>query len=165
MRNMFRTKKNSTMLRFSSPPSDATSKECSRNHSGRRSQKIGKQGEDLVSLKLRSMGFLRIFKLNESRTATGIRTRKVPGDFSAIQPKTLMAVLVEVKSTESDRIEFSRLEKHQVEELNDHTGIGAPGLLALVFGDSVHVLRWPIEGFKRGTSIININGELFVRGS
>lgn len=134
-----------------------------KNSSGRRSQKIGKQGEDLALLKLRSLGYLRIFKLNESRTAKGIRTRNVPGDYSAIEPKTLRSVLVEVKATESSTIEFSRLAKHQVEELNDHTGIGAPGLLVLVFQDSVHVLRWPIEGFKRGASIVLANDNLFVR--
>ena len=99
-------------------------------------------------LELRRLGYLRIFKLNEARTAGGKRIRKVPGDYSAIEAGTLRAVLVEVKATESDRIIFSRLEKHQVQELNEHTAIGAPGLLVLVFKDSVHVLSWPIQGFK-----------------
>lgn len=133
-------------------------------NTGRRSQKIGKEGEDLAKLELRKMGYLRIFKLNEARTAKGIRVQRVPGDYSAIEAGTLRSVLVEVKATESDRILFSRLEKHQVEELNDHTAIGAPGLLVLVFKDSVHVLSWPIHGFKRGTSIVNKNGNIYLRG-
>lgn len=132
--------------------------------SGRRSQKIGKEGEDLAMLELRRLGYLRIFKLNEARTAGGKRVRKVPGDYSAIEAGTLRAVLVEVKATESDRIIFSRLKKHQVQELNEHTAIGAPGLLVLVFKDSVHVLSWPIHGFKRGTSIVNKNGNIYLRG-
>lgn len=133
-------------------------------NAGRRSQKIGKEGEDLAKLELRKMGYLRIFKLNEARTANGIRVQRVPGDYSAIEAGTLRSVLVEVKATESDRILFSRLEKHQVEELNDHTAIGAPGLLVLVFKDSVHVLSWPIHGFKKGTSIVNKNGNIYLRG-
>lgn len=133
-------------------------------NNGRRSQKVGKEGEDVAFLELRRAGYLRIFKLNESRTASGERTRKVPGDYSAIEPKTLRSVLVEVKATESDCIEFSRLKKHQVTELNEHTEIGAPGLLVLVFKDSVHVLEWPIEGFVRGTSIVNKNGNIYLRG-
>lgn len=133
-------------------------------NTGRRSQKVGKQGEDLAALKLRSMGYLRIFKLNEARTAKGIRVRRVPGDYSAIEAGTLRSVLVEVKATESDRIEFGRLQDHQVRELNEHTEIGAPGLLVLVFKDSVHVLSWPIEGFERGTSIVNKNGNIYLRG-
>ena len=118
----------------------------------------------MAVLALRRHGYLRIFKLNEARTASGVRTRKVPGDYSAIEPKTLRSVLVEVKATESDRIVFSRLEEHQVEELNDHTAIGAPGLLVLVFKDSAHVLSWPIHGFKKGTSIVNKNGSIYLRG-
>ena len=46
---------------------------------GRRSQKVGKEGEDLAFLELRSLGYLRIFKLNEARTSSGVRIRKVPG--------------------------------------------------------------------------------------
>lgn len=133
-------------------------------NTGRRSQKVGKQGEDLAALELRKLGYLRIFKLNEARTAKGIRVRNVPGDYSAIEAKTMRSVLVEVKATESDRILFSRLKKHQVRELNEHTEIGAPGLLVLVFKDSVHVLSWPIEGFEHGTSIVNKNGSIYLRG-
>ena len=131
---------------------------------GRRSQKVGKEGEDVAFLELRRLGYLRIFKLNEARTKGGVRVQKVPGDYSAIEPKTLRSVLVEVKATESDRIEFSRLQKHQVEELNAHTEIGAPGLLVVVFRDSAHALAWPIEGFTKGSSIIKENNKLFVRG-
>lgn len=133
-------------------------------NTGRRSQKVGKEGEDLAKLELRRRGYLRIFKLNEARTAKGKRVRKVPGDYSAIESKTLRSVLVEVKATESDRIIFSRLEDHQVRELNEHTEIGAPGLLVLVFKDSVHVLSWPIEGFEHGASIVNKNGSIYLRG-
>ena len=131
---------------------------------GRRSQKVGKEGEDLAFLELRSLGYLRIFKLNEARTSSGVRIRKVPGDYSAIEPKTLRSVLVEVKATESDRIIFSRLAKHQVTELDEHTAIGAPGLLVVIFKDSAHVLSWPIEGFRSGSSIVKRDNKLFVRG-
>ena len=73
-------------------------------------------------------------------------------------------MLVEVKATESDRIIFSRLAKHQVTELDEHTAIGAPGLLVVIFKDSAHVLSWPIEGFRSGSSIVKRDNKLFVRG-
>ena len=144
--------------------SGAESEAESGMNTGRRSQKVGKQGEELAALELRRRGYLRIFKLNEARTAKGIRVQRVPGDYSAIEAGTLRSVLVEVKATESDRIEFGRLQAHQVRELNEHTEIGAPGLLVLVFKDSVHVLSWPIEGFEHGASIVNKNGSIYLRG-
>jgi len=78
---------------------------------------------------------------------------KVAGDIRAIVPGTGQSVLAEVKTVEKDRLYFSKLRKHQVANLDIHTGFGGLSLLVWITYGKVFTMQWPIPGFKPRTSI------------
>ncbi len=66
-------------------------------------------------------------------------------------------VLAEVKTTNGRNLRFSDLRPHQVDALNENHELGAVSLLAWVYKDGwrqdVFVMRWPIPGFGKRTSV------------
>ena len=145
---------------------------------GRRNQAVGKEAEKLVIGVLQSHGLNMVEKIGTPvrmipyRTNTGHKPRgvfrvifgdQVSGDIRAFTPDG-QGVLVEVKYTgDIDRFQFSRLEDHQVSSLWDCLKTGGLPLLAWVNDWGVHILRWPVTGFKKGTSIKldEVNGHLW----
>ena len=64
---------------------------------------------------------------------------------------------------DGDRIEFSRLEKHQVMALNETVELEGISMLFVLIAGHASLLRWPITGFKPGTSLIQDGEALYVR--
>lgn len=128
---------------------------------GKRSQAYGSTGEDIAVLALCGMGVEMVEHIatpfaTVARNKEGwIRIRykeKVSGDIIGVMPGG-RRVLAEVKTVNDDRLVFSRLQSHQVEALDRNHELGAISLLIVVHPYGHHVMRWPIEGFKSGTSL------------
>ena len=141
---------------------------------GKASQELGELGEAMARALLARQGVKRIERIHTGWKVTwevkgGKRVvknafplEKVSGDFIGIMNG--LKVLVECKATEEDRIVHSKLEKHQVENLDRtvaHRGVGF--LFVMIKGDPF-LLRWPVEGFTAGTSIVLTKGKLVLRG-
>lgn len=129
---------------------------------GKRSQAYGSTGEDIAVLALRGMGVEMVEHIatpfaTVARNKQGwIRIKykeRVSADIIGVMPGG-RRVLAEVKSTNEDRLVFSRLRSHQVEALDKNHELGAISLLVLVHPYGYCVMRWPIEGFKPRTSIL-----------
>ena len=86
---------------------------------------------------------------------------KVSGDFIGMMRG--LKVLVECKATDGDRLEFSRLEKHQVMALNETVELEGISMLFVLIAGHASLLRWPITGFKPGTSLVQDGEALYVR--
>lgn len=128
-----------------------------------RSKRIGNASEVIARNRLRALGLKMVEKVGTpvkvfpSKRHPGlfkvVWEEKVSCDVRAIAPGG-RAVYAEVKlTTGTDRLIHSRLEKHQVEALDKANEAGAIALLVWVNEWGVHVMRWSIPGFKKGTSI------------
>lgn len=129
-----------------------------------RSKRIGNAAEELARNRLRSHGLVMVEKVGTpvkvfpAKRHAGlfkvVWEEKVSCDVRAIVPGTGRAVYAEVKhTTGEDRLIHSRLETHQVDALNLAHYVGAIALLIWTNEWGVHIMRWPIDGFKKGTSI------------
>lgn len=147
---------------------------------GRRSQKTGQGGESIAAVQLKMMGVRmvediptpiglgdkRFFKsyafqkgqklLKQIPYYRIFYKKKVRGDISGVMGDgSGRSVLAEVKTVAADRLRFSALEAHQVENLNEQHELGGVALLIFLDGyGGLHVMRWPIEGFVKRTSIL-----------
>ena len=145
---------------------------------GRASQDLGEAGEAIARAILARHGVREVervhtpWKVLWGRDEHGRRSvkdafpvEKVSGDFIGIIGTSGIKVLVECKATDGDRIEFSRLEDHQVMALNRNHEHGAVSMLFLLIQGRAFLLRWPHPGFKHGTSLIlKPDGILYLNG-
>jgi hypothetical protein len=63
------------------------------------------------------------------------------------------SILAETKSMHGDRLMFSDLRPHQPERLTEHAEAGGISLLIWASEYGTFTMRWPVPGFKKGTSI------------
>lgn len=145
-----------------------------RSEIGRRNQKLGEQGEAIARTMLAAAGVQDVERIHTGWKVTweakgGKRVvksafplEKVSGDFIGIMGG--LKVLVECKATEEDRVIHSKLEKHQVENLDRTVAHGGVGFLFVMIKGDPFLLRWPVEGFTTGTSIVLAKGKLVLRG-
>lgn len=135
-----------------------------RSVKARQSQRTGAKGEEIAERALRAYGI----EMVEQITTPFVITNKMKGGWVKIKRKKKVSgdrrgvmgdgsgrrVLAEVKSTSGDRIQWSRLEDHQVRALDKNNRLNAVSLLVVSFtAVGTYVLRWPVRGFGPGTSI------------
>ena len=126
-------------------------------------QKTGADGENSAENALRAYGVQMVEQITAPYAITAkkdggwvriVRKRRVSGDRRGVLGDgSGRRVLAEVKSTNSDRIQWSRLEDHQVQALDENHRLGAVSLLVLVFSGVAYVLRWPVNGFVPYSSL------------
>lgn len=63
------------------------------------------------------------------------------------------SVLAEVKTGFGRNLTWSDLRPHQPQALTDHAFHGGLSLLVWVTDNGVHILKWPIPGFKKGKGL------------
>lgn len=127
------------------------------------SQQLGAEGEDVAETALKAYGVEMVeqiatpYIISDRREDGWVRIKhksKVSGDRRGVMADgSGRRVLAEVKSTNHDRIIWSRLEDHQVRALDKNNRLKAVSLLVLVFSQQAYVLRWPVEGFGPRKSI------------
>lgn len=138
--------------------------EYGRTIQGKRSQATGARGEDAAAVALRAYGVRMVeqiatpFAVTSKKAGGWIKIKrkaKVSGDWRGLMGDgSGRRVLAEVKTTSGDRIEWSRLEDHQVRALDENNRLGAVSLLIVCFlSAGTFVLRWPVAGFGPGQSI------------
>lgn len=132
----------------------------------RQQQKIGQHGQDLAAATLRGLGIRMVEKIGtpvhlipsrvhmrgESQTYQVIYGEKVSGDHRGILPGG-RSVLVEVKTILDRNLRWSDLREHQPERLTEHADLGGLSLLVWIHHTGVYVMRFPMDGFKRGNSL------------
>ncbi len=124
---------------------------------GKKTQKRGDDGEKLARrwLNKRFVGFLAGDKVNREKTSfNGRWSTKARADFSGVERGTGKMMLCEVKAITSDRLQWSALRKHQTANLDRLNEWGGVSLLIIVKDGETAVLSWPVDGFKKGTSIL-----------
>lgn len=150
------------------------SKELSRSELNSRNTKAGKAGQDITALFLKANGFDNVWPIATPTIpifgkdpTTGRRVirdliyaEKAPGDIWCM--KEGRSVLVEVKTSSTDRIPWSELADHQVRNLNDQVAKKGMGILSVVLNDTAHLCVWPVPGFGPGRSIVLRAGKLGV---
>ncbi len=134
---------------------------------GKQNKAQGDIAERLIMRELDHLGFVMIEKLHnawfiskivkrgsKSRLLAWIYPAKISGDYKAVDPQNGKSVLVEVKST-AGRLQHSNIKDHQRQALDDHHAAGAISLLGWYEKETgqIFVMRWPIDGFVRRTSI------------
>ena len=134
---------------------------------GKQNKAQGDIAERLIRRELDHLGFVMIEKLHnawfiskivkrggKSRLLAWIYPAKISGDYKAVDPQNGKSVLVEVKST-SGRLQYSRIEDHQRQALDDHHAAKGISLLGWYEKETgqIFVMRWPINGFVKHTSI------------
>lgn len=140
---------------------------------GRASQGLGEAGEAICRAIMARHGIKQIERVHTGwKVLWGIENgrrvpkeafpiEKVSGDFIGMMNG--LKVLVECKTTDSDRIEFSRLAPHQVMALDQTVQNEGVSMLFVLIGGQASLLRWPVPGFKPGTSLIQDGKALYVR--
>lgn len=140
---------------------------------GRASQGLGEAGEAICRAIMARHGIQRIERIHTGwKVLWGVENgkrvpkeafpiEKVSGDFIGMMNG--LKVLVECKATDGDRIEFSRLASHQVMALDDTVRLQGLAMLFVLIGGLPSLLKWPIPGFKPGTSLVQDGKELYVR--
>ena len=132
----------------------------------KRNQKRGQRGQEIAALALERAGFTCIrpietgwrviqrFDLKRQRmvVVSASPREKVAGDFTAVEPGSGRAVLVEVKAREGTVL-WSDLEQHQIEALDAIVAAGGIGLVAWVCGVECRLYRWPIASWGPGKSL------------
>lgn len=131
---------------------------------GRYSQRLGAAGEDAAALQLQMLG-LEMVRVSSNKwrvvgwvqkpNSRGVGLAKVvpeprqtqETDRRAIEPRTGRSVFAEVK-VRSDKLSWSDLAEHQRATLTRHNDCGGISLVVWIEGSDVHVLRWPIPGFR-----------------
>lgn len=128
---------------------------------GRKSQRKGDVGETIGGSVLASMGFGMIEPIETGFHRTYQNGRlvlvpkaKVAGDLRAIVPGSGRSVLVEVKRY-AGKLQHSKLTLAQHSKLREHDRLGGISLLIWIddASDQIFVLRYPVPGFKRNTSL------------
>ena len=134
---------------------------------GKQNQRAGGWAEHFAERALWSLGFKCVEKYEtgwrikwrydpkkkKSVVVDAKKKKKVSGDFNAIG-KNGQYIHCEVKRRDKDVLFHSALEKHQVEAMNEKTKYGALCLLAWVRSPTeVKILRWPIKGFEKNSSL------------
>ena len=126
-----------------------------------RSQRIGKQGQDIALAALRIRGVCLVQKIGtpvlliphprERGYFRVIWEEKVAGDHRGVMPDGT-SVLAEVKTIIDHNLRWSDFLPHQPDGLTAHAAY-AISLVVWVHASGVYVLHWPIEGFFPGRSI------------
>lgn len=133
-----------------------------RRQIAQRSVRIGRQGEDVVHLRLTLLGVLQVCKIetgwrikrNGGKIVGASPMAKVAGDYRGILPGG-RSVLVESKAHmgKAHNLRWSDLDDHQVRNLNEHHTHGGLSLLAYSFPGGITIMLWPVPFFAQGTSI------------
>lgn len=130
-----------------------------KQHTGRRNQKIGKDGERLAQSVLNGLGIEMLEKIGTPvLIAPYIGGRgavpgvyyvkwgeKVSGDRRGILPGG-RSVLIEVKTVWDGNLPFGQLDDHQHNALKRHASFGGLSLLVWVHNDGVFVMEYPAGG-------------------
>ena len=134
---------------------------------GKQNQKAGEFAQQMTERMLWSLGFKciepietgwtvkRRFNPKTGKTViySAYPKKKVSGDFTAVG-KGGQAIHVEVKQRDEDILIHSALEDHQVAAMDEKTSYGVLCLLSWVRSPvEMKILRWPIPGFKKGSSL------------
>jgi hypothetical protein len=135
----------------------------------RRSQKIGKQGQDIAFAALRMRGVRLLHKIatpvlliphpRERGYFRVIWEQKVAGDHRGVMPDGT-SVLAEVKTVTDHNLRWSDFLPHQPIGLTAHAEY-AISLVVWVHASGVYVMRWPIEDFRPGHSIMIQDADRF----
>lgn len=128
---------------------------------GYKNKKSGEFGEQLVEAALVRRGFEMVEKVNTpwvpvrrgGRIVSAFVTKKVSGDFRAIETPSGRSVLVEVKTKDSKTLPFSAFEPHQIYALDKNHRCGGISLIAWVREGQIIIIPWPRPGFYAGQSI------------
>jgi hypothetical protein len=132
-----------------------------RSQRGRRNAIVGKCAEQVVLFHLNRLGLKMIAKVHNAWRVKRVKGRivsakpagKVAGDFTAIEPGTGRAVLIEVKRR-AEPLTFSDLERHQVVNLRGYVAAGARSILAWVTPTGqVYLLDWETYFLSPGDSL------------
>lgn len=128
----------------------------------RNEQRIGGAGELHAASALSSLGIEMIEKIGTPVKAIPhpsipgyfrvIWSEPVLGDFRGILPGG-RSVLAEVKTVLNHNLRYSDLREHQPGGLTRHVYFGGLALLVWVSSNGIFIMRWPINGFRPGTSI------------
>jgi len=133
---------------------------------GRRNQNVGKHGENLANSTMNMHGIEQIEKIatpvilrpyhNGRRIVPGVfhvkHGEEVAGDRRAVLPGGT-SVLAEVKTVEGDRLIYSKLKDHQHAGLALHSSFGGLSLVVWVSDYGAFLMRYPIAGFVRRSSV------------
>ena len=136
--------------------------------------KLGKMGQNITIQTLKARGFDNVWPIATPTIPIygppGPQGRKIerlvygekaPGDIWCM--KGGRSVLVEVKTSTTDRISWNALEAHQVANLNEQVAKGGMGILSVVLNDVAHLCPWPVPGFGPGHSIVLRAGAIGVK--
>lgn len=130
----------------------------------RRQQLIGKHGQNLAASVLSGRCGIEMVeqigtpvklvpvKTNRPNTYQVIFGEKVSGDHRGIIGNGI-SVLAETKTILDRNLQYGDLRDHQPERLTEDSKHGGISLLVWVHGSDAYVMLWPVDGFKRGTSI------------
>ena len=139
-----------------------------RSAKAKHAQRTGDETEKDFAEDLRKLGVKQVEKIEVpwrfEKDAAGNITkrfalRRIEGDFTGILPVTIndrrvgVRVLMECKKRTGDRIQYSEIKAHQLRALNETHQNGGIALLGWDDGVNRYIMRWPIPGFKKRTSI------------
>lgn len=132
-----------------------------------RNRKVGEASEEVVAGRLRDLGALQVVSIDVGwriqrqpggKIIGATPKAKVAGDVRCVLPGG-RSVLCEVKWTSAVApgaplvLNYGRLDKQQVDRLNEHHQAGALSLLAWVSPGTCFLLRWPVAGFRPRSSL------------
>ncbi len=135
-------------------------------HAQRQRVQVASKAEEVVALRLRSIGFVCVAKIETgwhiirkpvkdarggmvSRIVGASPIRNVAGDLRAMVPGSGRSVLCEVKKR-AESLSWSHFEDHQRYRLTEHANAGGISLIAWVSPWGAAVMRWPVSGFGHG---------------
>ena len=122
-------------------------------------KKRGNAGEQQAAAALRRLGILMVEEIGTPFVITktkngwfqGYWKDKVSGDLIG-HTQDGVKVLAEVKTIMDRNLRWSDLDHHQPGRLDENAEC-AISLLVWVHDSGIHVLRWPVPGFGKGTGI------------
>jgi hypothetical protein len=134
---------------------DAALAKAKKRIAARRSKVLGNGGEFIVRARLIASGLRMVEQIHTGYRRIGDRwvpCGRVSGDWRAVAPGG-RSVLVEAKTRSGDRLTYADLKPHQRAALDAHHEAGGLSLLALCHPTGVVLMAWPVEGFRRGSSL------------
>ena len=128
---------------------------------GKRSQQLGKTGEQGAEWFLKSIGAKCIEKISTPVKAVdgkAFYSKKSSIDYIAAIPQRgyvipYGAARIEVKLCDKDKLQHSRLEDHQVKWLTDWAKLKLPAYVIWVYKSEFYMIEYPNYWFKKGKSL------------
>lgn len=125
-------------------PKPKTPEQRQRSLEQKKRRQVGRRVEAIVEHRLRYLGLEMVERINvETRRVRGktLYAKKVAGDFRAVTPGGI-AVLVEVKHRDADRLAFNDIEPHQRAALNRYRELQAWALLVWARRGEFCIVHW-----------------------